>query len=105
MEDQSNDMLIITLLPDPELAGKHPDGVCWRCGGTGVVKMTADLTTPCGACFGITPAKPCPKCGSTHVKIRYDGSFCMYCRDCLHLGPYADGDLGAYELWQRSVGS
>jgi hypothetical protein len=92
--------LTMPVLPDPPNAGTHPPEVYWRCGGEGTVVVSGGLVTPCGACFGQGPAKPCPKCDSRKIKVRYDGHYAMYCRDCGYIGPAALGDLSAYLKWQ-----
>jgi hypothetical protein len=93
-------------------APQGPADACWRCGGSGVVAMQANTwvgaaegeTTVCGACMGVAPPKPCPKCGSKRVKIATDGYVNYWrCRDCGYNGPANVRDWDAYHAWQKHI--
>lgn len=91
---------IIPFLPDPPGCDTYSPDVCWRCGGTGIVVISETEDTPCGACLGKQPPTPCPKCKSRRVKMCFDGTFYMHCRDCGDRGLSALSDLEAHALWQ-----
>lgn len=95
----------VNICSDPKDQGTFSSDVCWRCGGKGVVNVTDEETTPCGACLGIVAPLPCPKCGANKAKLALDGSSVYWhCRECGHEGPGYRVDEEALRAWNKEAG-